>query len=414
MNKRLMIVFLLGFSSGLPLSLITGTLQAWFADAGMSTMATGLLSLLGLPYIYRIFWGPLLDRYTLFSLGRRRSWMLSMQVVLLLGFNLMAWFNPVHTPELLAALAFCLACFSATQDAAIDAQRVEYLPASAHALGASLASLGYRLAMLVSGGLALVIASRYGWSLTYHVMGSMMLIGILATLVSREPIADLRIQESTVLNSFIAPLKELTARPGLLYLLGFIIFYKLGEAFTTTSSGIVMPFLIQGLGFPLDTIGYINKILGIGSIILGGLLAGVLLIRWSLYRALMAFGLLQAVTNLLFVALAMVGKHVTLLAIAVACDNFAAGMGSTALVALFMRLVNQKFTATQFSLLVAVSALPRVFSGPIAASIQWYLGWVGLYQLSFLLALGFIPFLMKIKPQTLEQNITSEMPIPAQ
>lgn len=402
MNKRLLVVFLLGFSSGLPLSLITGTLQAWFADAGMSTMATGLLSLLGLPYIYRIFWGPLLDRYTLFSLGRRRSWMLSMQIALLIGFNVMAWFNPTHAPEMMALLALGLACFSATQDVAIDAQRVEYLPNRLHGFGASIAILGYRLAMLVSGGLALVIASRYGWSLTYHIMGMLMLVGILATLWSQEPTVQAPAQHYTFLKGFVLPLQELFSRPGSMLLLGFIIFYKLGEAFTTTSSGIVMPFLIQGMGFPLDTIGYINKMLGVGAIVLGGLLAGLLLIRWSLYRALMAFGLLQAVTNLLFVALAMTGKNVTLLAVAVACDNFAAGMGSTALVALFMRLVNQKFTATQFSLLVAISSLPRVFSGPIAAFLQQYLGWVGLYQLAFVLALGFIPFLIKIKSQTMK------------
>lgn len=406
MNKRLLVVFLLGFSSGLPLALITSTLQAWFADTGMSIMATGALSLLGLPYIYRVFWGPLLDRYTLFSIGRRRSWMISMQLGLLLGFNIMAWFTPTHSPELLALLALILACLSATQDVAIDAQRVEYLPVRLHGFGASMAVLGYRCAMLVSGGLALVIASRYGWSLTYHIMGMLMLVGILASAWSQEPVIESPIAEESFLKSFASPLQELMSRPGILPLIGFIVFYKLGEAFTTTSSGIVMPFLIQGIGFPLDTIGYINKMLGIASIVFGGLLAGILLIRWTLYRALMVFGLLQAVTNLLFVGLAMVGKNVVLLAVAVGCDNFAAGMGSTALVALFMRLVNQKFTATQFSLLVAVSALPRIFSGPVAASLQMLMGWVGLYQLSFILALGFIPFLIKIKSQT-EANVGS-------
>lgn len=130
-------------------------------------------------------------------------------------------------------------------------------------------------------------------------------------------------------------------RPGIIPLLLFIFCYKLGEAFTTTTSGIVMPFLIQGLGFSLETIGYINKILGVGSILIGGLCAGFLLMRFSLYRSLLIFGLLQALTNVLFVALAMIGKSVPLLAISVFLDNFAAGMGSTALVALFMRLVNK-------------------------------------------------------------------------
>lgn len=195
-------------------------------------------------------------------------------------------------------------------------------------------------------------------------------------------------------------MKELLSRPGIIYLLIFIFCYKLGEAFTTTTSGIVMPFLIQGLGFSLDTIGYINKMLGIVSILLGGLTAGFLLMRYSLYRALFFFGLLQALTNVFFVILAMSGKNIVLLAIAVFSDNFVAGMGSTALVALFMRLVNKQFTGTQFSMLVALSTLPRIISGPVAATIQMHIGWVGLYQLSIVFALFFIPFLVLIKEQT--------------
>ena len=400
MNKRLFIVFLLGFSSGLPLALITSTLQAWYADVGMSVLATGMLSLIGLPYVYRIFWGPLLDRYTLFSIGKRRSWMLSMQLGLLLGFNLLAWFTPKHSPELMAFIALLIACFSATQDAVIDAHRAEFLPVPEHGIGASIAVFGYRLALLIAGGLALISAQAWGWDITYRMMGALMSVGILATLISDEP-PHIQSEPSGFITAFAAPVKELYARPDIIALILFVLFYKLGEAFTTTTSGIVMPFLIQGIGFSLETIGYVNKMLGISSILLGGLAAGLILMHMSLYRALLIFGLLQALTNLLFVALAMVGKNIPLFATAVVCDNFAAGMGSTALVALFMRLVNRQFTATQFSLLVAISTLPRILSGPVAALLQLQLGWVGLYQLSFVLALAFIPFLLMIRQQTL-------------
>ncbi len=401
MNKgRLFIVFLLGFSSGLPLALLSSTLQAWFADAGMSVLATGMLSLTSLPYAYRIMWSPLLDRYSLGSLGKRKSWILSMQLALLIGFNCMAWFTPLFAPKLMVLFAFVLACFSATQDVAIDAQRIEYLPTSEHALGASLSVFAYRLALLVSGGLALIVAKHCGWAFTYRAMGLLMLIGILATLFSSEPL-KMRDNVTTDFTQFcIAPLKELCCRPGIVPLILFILFFKLGEAFTTTTSGIVMPFLIQGLGFPIDTIGYVNKLVGISSIILGGLGAGVLLIRWSLFRALLVFGCLQAVVNCLFVVLAGVGKNLTLFIIAVICDNFAAGMGSTALVAFFMRLVNKSYTATQFSLLVAISALPRIFSGPVAATVQGWIGWLGLYQLAFFFSFLFIPFLFLIRAQT--------------
>ncbi|MFJ1267175.1 MFS transporter [Legionella lytica] len=403
MNKRLLIIFILGFSSGLPMALISSTLQAWYASNGMSVFVTGTLSLISLPYVYRIFWGPILDRYSLFSIGKRRSWIFTMQGLLLVGFNLMAWLTPEQYPKILAVLAFILACFSATQDVAIDAHRAEYLPTSEHALGASLAVFGYRLALLISGGLALVMAQKLGWAFTYRFMGILMSVGMLAVIFSKEP-SSIPTEKLPFTQSFIAPVKELLSRPGIIYLLCFIFCYKLGEAFTTTTSGIVMPFLIQGLGFSLDTIGYINKMLGVGSILLGGLLAGLILTRCSLYRSLFAFGLLQALTNVLFVVLAMVGKNITLLSVAVFFDNFAAGMGSTALVALFMRLVNKQYTGTQFSILVALSTIPRIISGPVAASIQMVIGWVGLYQLSIACALAFIPFLILIKGQTEEQQ----------
>lgn len=403
MNRRLLIIFLLGFSSGLPLALISSTLQAWFADAGMSVLATGSLSLLSLPYVYRIMWGPLLDRYSLLPIGKRRSWMLVMQVLLLIGFNIMAWFSPTTSPQLMAAIAFALACFSATQDIAIDAHRTEYLPQNEHGVGASLAVIGYRLALLIAGGLALIIAAHIGWSTAYRLMGFLMVPGMIATLCSKEPSLPI-LNEAGFTESFIAPVKELLSRPGIVALLCFIIFYKLGEAFTTTTSGIVMPFLIQGLGFSLDVIAYVNKIMGVSSILLGGLIAGILLMRWPLYRALLVFGLLQAGTNIFFIILAIVGKSLPIFAIAVVCDNFAAGMGSTALVALFMRLVDRRYTGTQFSLLVAISMLPRVFSGPFAALIQSWFGWAGLYELSFVIALGFIPFLLIIREQTVSKQ----------
>lgn len=404
MNKRLFVVLILGFSSGLPMALISSTLQAWYAYSGLSVLATGALSLIGLPYAYRMFWGPILDRYPLLNIGKRRSWILIMQILLLIGFNIMAWFTPEQYPRLLAFLALILACFSATQDVAIDAHRAEYLSVTEHALGASLAVFGYRLALLFSGGFALIIAEHWGWAFTYRFMGFIMILGMMSVWISKEPEISVNDEKNSTAFLFIAPIKELLTRPGIISLLLFIFCYKLGEAFTTSTSGIVMPFLIQGLGFSLDTIGYVNKILGITSVLAGGLVAGIILLRYSLYCSLFCFGLLQAFTNIFFVILALVGKNTMLLAVAVFFDNFAAGMGSTALVALFMRLVNKQFTGTQFSILVAVSTLPRIFSGPIAASIQMSIGWVGLYQLSVVCALAFVPFLLKIKQQTNNAN----------
>jgi len=394
MNKRLFVVFLLGFSSGLPLALLGGTLQAWFSASGASVMTTGMLSLIGLPYIYRFIWSPILDRFSLFSLGKRRSWILSMQVFLLLGFNALAWLSPLVSPGLMALIGVLLAFFSATQDIAIDAHRTEYLLPEEHGLGASFAVCGSQAALLLSGGLALIMAHHLGWAATYRMMGFFMLLGMVTVLWSPEPSRGQLEQTSGFWKSFVAPTKALFSRPGIIPTLGFILFYKLAEAFTTTNSGIIMPFLIQGMGFSLDVIGYVNKVMGMIAVISGGLAAGLLLTRWSLYRALWVFGLLQAFSHLLFVFLAISGQNLTLFSVAVVCNNLAAGMGTTALVAFFMRWVDRRFTATQFSFLVGAASLPRILSGPIGGSLQQSLGWVGLYEVTFILTFCFIPFLI--------------------
>ena len=400
MTKKLFIVLLLGFSSGLPISLVSSTLQAWFADAGLSIWLTSSLSLISLPYLFRFLWTPLLDRYRILSLGKRRGWICGMQILLIAGLHAITWFKPTVSPGIMAMLAFILAIFSATQDAAIDAHRIEYLPSEYYGLGASLASTGYRIGMLMSGGVALVIAQNYGWIVAYRAMSAALLVGVLAILWSPEP-KKTTVTNSTVLDSFMAPVRDLLSRSGIVSFCIFILLFKLGEVFTTAISGIVMPFLIQGLGFSLATIGYVNKIWGTLALILGGVVGGVLMLRLNLYRALLYFGLLQAVTNLLFVFLAMAGKNIVLFSLAVISDNFAAGMGSTALVALIMRFVNQKFTATQFSILVCIAGLPRVFSGPMGAFLQIHYGWVGLYMIAFLLSFMFIPFLHTIKTKSL-------------
>lgn len=397
MIKKLFIVLLLGFSSGIPLSLVSSTLQAWFADAGLSIWITSSLSLVSLPYLFRFLWAPFLDRYRILALGRRRGWIFGMQILLVLGLHAMTWFTPQASPWAMATLSFVLAIFSATQDAAIDAQRVEYLPSDYYGLGASLASTGYRMGMLLSGGVALVIAQSYGWIIAYRVMTVGLIIGMVAILWSTEPKKS--VSKSDIVTTYKDALQDLLERPDVLFLLFFILFYKLGEVFTTSVSGIVMPFLIQGLGFSLATIGYVNKIWGAVALVVGGIVGGTVMLRISLYQALFWFGLLRAITNALFILLAIVGKNLFLFSIAVMSDNFAAGMGSTALVALIMSVVNQKFTATQFSILVCIAGVPRVFSGPIGAFLQSHYGWVGLYIIAFLLSLGFIPFLQRVRGQ---------------
>ena len=388
---------MLGFSSGLPISLVTSSLQAWFADAGLSVQATGFLSLIGLPYLLRFLWAPLLDKYRLFSLGKRRSWILTMQLLIAVGLFFISGLNPQQSSLLMMLVALAIASFSATQDAAIDAHRTEYLDPPLHGLGASFAMFAYRMALLVSGGMVLVLAQHFGWALSYRLMGLLMIMGVIGILISPEP-SQYSARDQAGLPEFIEPLRQLFVRKQSLIFFAFVLLYKLGTVFTSSVSGIVMPFFIQGLHFSLQTIGYVIKVWGLIAMILGGLLAGVVLIRCSLYRALLAFGLLQALTNGFFILLASCKPNLGLLILSVFSDNFATGMGATAMVVLFMRYVNQHYTAIQYSVLVAISGITLVLSGPVGALLQKNLGWVGLYILAFILSFAFIPFQLRQHP----------------
>ncbi|WP_367605962.1 MFS transporter [Legionella sp. W05-934-2] len=403
--KKLIIVFALGFSSGLPFALLGSTLQAWYSSEKASILVIGLLGLVNLPYTFRFFWGPLFDKFNLFGLGRRRGWLCAIQVSLMVGLFLLSFADPIIHPVLVGLFAFLLAILAASQDAVIDAHRAEYLIRSLHGLGASIASTAYRLAMLLSSSLALIIADKFGWRVTYQIIALFMLVGLSASVLSREP-RGYPVTEGLT-QAFMHAINELRQRDKIFYLLGFIFFYKFAEAFTSITSPIMQPFLLQTLDFSLSTIGYVSKGLGIIATVLGGLVAGVLLMRWDLYRALMVFGLVQAATNISYIVLAWVGHNVSLLALCVVTDNFANGLGSTALVALFMRIVDKRFTATQFSLFVAFSTIPRVICGPFGAMIEINFGWVTLFSLSFFIALMYIPFLIQIRGASSEDAIVA-------
>lgn len=385
--RKLLVVLLLGFASGLPMVMLTGSLQAWFATSGQSILYTGFLSLLGLPYLFRFLVAPFVDKYTLFPMGRRRSWILLTQIMLFLGFYLLPWIPLTTHRYFVTIIAFILVCISAIQDIAIDAHRTEYLPQNLHGLGASLAIFGYRIAILFGGGVSLIIAYYLGWIYAFSIIGSFMLLGILAIIFSEEPHI-----ECVQSFSFLTPINNLMSQKYIWWLIGFIFFYKFGEAFTSSTSGIVMPFLIQGIGFSLDTIAYFNKILGLFAVVAGGLGAGFLLLKYDLKKLLLFFGILQTMPNLLFALLAVVGKNKLLLALAVLLDNFAAGLASTALITLIMKVVDTRYTATQFSILVAIATIPRIISGPLAASIQSLIGWSLLYQTVFAISFVFIIF----------------------
>lgn len=403
--RRLSILTLLGFSSGLPLSLTGGTLQAWFTQAGIDVKTIGLLSLVGIPYALKFLWAPLLDRYAISSLGRRRSWMLVSQCFITLGICILAILAPAEQHLAMASIALVIAFFSATQDIAVDAYRTELLKAHERGVGVGLAVAAYRLALIFAGAGALFLASRYGFSSAYLVMAAAMAVGISASLFGTEPMVSQRTINFS--ESFWQPLQDILVRKQWLLLLALVVSYKLGDAF---AEKLAMTFLLRELEFSLNEVGAFYQSVGIASAVIGGLLGGVLMLRLSLFKALFVFGLLQMLTNIGFVLLAIWGKSYALMVAVVISENVFGGMGTAAFIALIMALCNVRFTASQFALFTAFASLGRVFSGPAAGAIVKNYGWVDFF--SFTVFVGLIPLVLLsiLKPTIikLEQSIDEE------
>jgi len=384
-NRRVAVMLLLGFSSGLPLALTTGTLQAWATADGLDIKAIGFLTLVGSAYTLKFLWAPLMDRFVPPLLGRRRGWMLVTQFLLIASIATMGAFSPRSAILALALTAVVVAFCSASQDIAYDAYRTDVLRQEERGAGAAVSVLGYRLAMLVSGGLALVLAdSVLGWQATYWLMAALMLVGVTATWFAAEPEVDVR-PPRTLGEAVTGPLKDFFSREGALLALLLIVLYKLGDAF---AGSLTTAFLIRGVGFSVTEVGAINKILGLVATIVGALAGGALMTRLSLYGALMLFGVLQAVTNLGFWFLAVTPKAYWSMATVVGLENLCGGMGTAAFVAFLMALCRVRYSATQYALLSALAAVGRTYlAGPLSGVMVEAFGWPTFFVCTFVIAL---------------------------
>jgi PAT family beta-lactamase induction signal transducer AmpG len=392
-NRNLAVVLALGFSSGLPLALTSGTLQAWMTVEGVDLTTIGVFTLVGIPYTWKFLWAPAMDRFVPPFLGRRRGWLLVTQLALAAGIAAMAFGSPRSDLALLAALAVFVAFASASQDIVVDAYRTDIVGREQRGLAGALGVVGYRTAMLVSGALALVLVAgspwmgAIGWQNTYLTMAALMAVGALATLWGVEPAATAppprRLREAVV-----EPLREFFSRPAALWLLVLLVLYKLGDAF---AGSLTTAFLLRGAGFSLEDVGYVNKGVGLAATIIGVLFGGALMVKLGLYRSLIAFGILQAVSNLAFMWLALAGRSYPIMVLAVGFENISGGMGTAAFVALLMALCDHRYTATQYALLSALASLGRVYVGPAAglATDPRYFGldWATFFFLTFLVAL---------------------------
>jgi PAT family beta-lactamase induction signal transducer AmpG len=384
-SRRVAPLLALGFASGLPLALTGGTLQAWATIEQVSLQEIGFLTLVGSAYTLKFLWAPLVDRYAPPWLGRRRGWMVLMQVLLALGMLAMGCLSPGQSLLPLALLAVFVAFCSATQDIAFDAYRSDVLRKDERGAGAALSVLGYRLAMLVSGGLALIMADQWlGWGATYMLMGALMLLMALASFWAPEPEVPTQTPRS-LQQAVLEPFREFFGRPEAVTVLVLIVLYKLGDAFAGALS---TTFLIRAAGYTASEVGTVNKLLGLAATIVGVLAGGALMARLGLYRSLMLFGLLQAVSNLGFWVISVGPHNVWIMAAGVGIENLCGGMGTAAFVALLMGLCNQQFSATQFALLSALTAVGRTYlAGPLTPPLVQYAGWPTFFLLTVLIAL---------------------------
>lgn len=405
-NRRLLAVMLLGFSSGLPIALTGPALQAWYTVSGLSVVTIGFLALLGQPYVYKFLWAPFLDRFALPFLGRRRGWIFCMQIAIIAVILLMSLQSPTVHPALLAATGLLLALFSATQDIAFNAYQTEVLHDQERGLGAAYGVSGYRIAMLISGGLSFVLADRIGWQATYQVMAVFMLLGAVGTLTGPETKTPAHVPTS-LWHAIVEPLKEFLSRDSAKAILLLIVLYKLGDAFVLTLSS---TFFIRGLGFSQTDVGIMMKGVGLLASIIGVLIGGSLMLRLGLYFSLFWFGILQAISNLTFMVLALCGKSLVMMGFAIFIEQACSGMGTAAFVAFLMSLCDKRYTATQYALLSALAAIGRVFIGPLAGIMVEHIGWVQFYWWSFVVALPGVGLLWILREQVMHpwHEVSSE------
>lgn len=375
-NHRLLAMIFLGFASGLPLPLISSTLQAWYTVAGVPLLTIGILSLTQQPYTYKPFWAPFMDRFVPFrGMGRRRSWIISMQFCVALSLVAMTFFNPIASPWLLAGLALVVAFFSASQDIAIDAYRTDVLSVSERGMGAANYNLGWRMANITSGAVALIIAATASWQMTYILMAGLMLASMLMTWWAPAPQQEAQAPVS-LKAAIVEPLQEFLTRQNALIILVFIILYKLCDALALALN---TTFLIRGVGFSLVEIGTIAKVIATVSVLIGSMIGGVLMPRLGLYRSLMVFGVFQAFSNLGYAMLAIVGKNYMMMGASMAIEYFCSGLSSVAFIVFLTSLCDHRYSATQYALFSSIAAIARVFVGPVAAVMVERMGWAQFY-----------------------------------
>jgi PAT family beta-lactamase induction signal transducer AmpG len=398
----MLVALLMGFSCGLPLLLTVTVLQAWMTEAGVDLALIGLMALVGLPYTVKFLWAPVLDRFTLPLLGRRRGWLFLAQAALALSIVLLGFTDPGHHPWQVAAAALLVTFFSASQDIVVDAYRREDLADNELGLGASLYVNGYRLGMLLASGGGLILADHISFRGVYLVMAACMLPGLATTWWCREPPLSAG-RPRTLRDAVVEPLVEYFQRPGALWILAFILLYKIGDSM---AGAMTTPFYLE-IGFTKTEIGAVVKLFGFWATAAGALIGGLFMLRLGIGRSLWVFGVLQAVSTAGFALLARIGPSLPWLGGVIAFENLTGGMGTAAYVAFMASITHKRFTATQYALLSSLMGVPRVMAAaPTGAMARW-LGWEAFFMTCVFLAIPGMLLLVRFAPwRTTRENLS--------
>lgn len=379
-QRKMLVLVALGFSSGLPLFLTSRTLQAWMTSAKVDLTTIGLFSLVALPYSLKFLWAPFLDRYIPPILGRRRGWLLITQLLLIVGIAAMSLQNPQLGLQMLAVNALAIAFLSASQDIAVDAYRTDVLDQREMGAGTAVWVMGYRIALLVTGSLGLLLADHLPWPTVYLVLSGLMLVGVAASFLAPEPALREGAPQSLT-DAVRLPFQEFFQRAGVAQgaiILLFIVFYKFSDGLAGNMS---TPFLLQA-GFSQTEIGVVLGGIGMGATIVGALLGGTFVAKLGINKSLWIFAVVQALTNLVYYGLSLVGKNQPFMVAAIVVENLGAGLVTAALVAFLMSLCNKRFSATQFALLSSLMAASRDIIVAPAGKLAESMGWPSFFLLT--------------------------------
>lgn len=393
-NRRAVSIFFLGISSGLPFLLILQTLSVWLAETGVSKLAIGYMALATLPYSCKLFWAPLIDRIKIpilgALLGQRRSWLLLAQLALALSIIALGNSDPANNIISTALCALIVGFCAASQDIVIEAYRIETLPPHKSGYGVSASVIGYRVGMLIGGAGALYLAHFLGWHIAYNIMAGCMLLGVCTTLLSPEPLLELTTTTTAATQqgiNLLQIIKDFIRKRNWLIIITFLFCYKFADIAIQSMS---MPFLVE-LGFTKLEIAHVAKFFGTTAMIVGGIVSGIILMRYSLWTALLICCSLQFIAVLLFEAQAIAGNNFTLLWLTMGMENFVCGMGQVVLISYLSSLCSKSHTASHYAIVASLASLMRVLLSVLAGFLANNLSWVSFYQV---VALGCLPVLI--------------------